>query len=786
MRRNRVLILFAVVFAMSTAVIWLGNVLANVVIDTNNELKVNVGESRVIDNGLLQSSDSATSGGITYTLITTPTNGDLVISNTGGITTLLPISQFLQTDIDGNFLVYNHASPGAEIADTFDFTVTSSIDEITDTFSIVINQPPTINNDLLTISENVSIGTFVGTVITADANAPNDSFTYTISTSEPSTAFAINSGNGDITTTSLLDFEALGATPHFTLAVQIEDSGLLTDTAVININVIDINEPPVLDDFTIPDPLPENSGSGDNVGTVPTPTDPDAGETFTYSITGGNNNPDPTFDINNNGLITVASTANLDYETTQTYDLTVQVEDSGGITDTATITINMGDVNEAPTVDPNTFTVAENSPNGTTEVGTVTASDPENDALTFSITAGDTDNVFDIDPDTGVITVAENSFLDFEALGSTMPQFSITVQIVENATTDAFTDTATIEISVTDVNEDPTVNDNSFSINENSSNTTVVGIVTASDPDADDIGLLTFGILSGNTGGAFTISNNGSNNGQITVADSNQLDYETTQSFMLGIIVTDTGGLNNTANVTVNINNLFDEAPTVNNATFTVAEGSNNGVVVGTVSATDPEFASGDELTFAITGGNTGTVFAINSSTGQITVPDTSKLDADTIPTFNLTVRATDKGGQIDTGIITINVTPLPTYYVYMPILMNNYPPIEPNNNCSQSYGIGSGTDYVFTADDTEDWYAITLTSSKNLTVILSSFEPAQGQLIVYSGSCSGLTLLGSNGNPNTTDKTLNLGVRPAGTYYIRVYSSPVTNTTYTLRVNAN
>src|SRR5690606_18106567 len=135
-------------------------------------------------------------------------------------------------------------------------------------------------------------------------------------------------------------------------------------------------------------------------------------------------------------------------------------------------------------------------------------------------------------------------------------------------------------------------------------------------------------ILSGNTGDAFAIGNNG----QITVANTNQLDYETRTSFTLGIIVTDTGSLNNTANITININNLYDENPTVSNASFFVQQGAADGVLVGTVSATDPELVSGDQLTYSIVGGNTGTVFAIGSSNGRITVPDTSKLDANTMP----------------------------------------------------------------------------------------------------------------------------------------------------------
>jgi hypothetical protein len=458
------------------------------------------------------------------------------------------------------------------------------------------------------------------------------------------------------------------------------------------------------------------------------------------------------------------------------FSLTVQASDNA-LTGSAVINININDVNEPPVTSNVTYNPNENTGNGQF-IGNVLATDPEGATLNFNIFSGNTGGAFAVGSMTGAITVSNTNQLDFE----TTPSFTLTVNVNDGVNSDV---PATVFINLVNQNEEPTVNDNSFSIAENSGNGATVGTVIATDPDAADLGNLAFGFSSGNTGNAFAIDNNG----LLTVANTGQLDYETTQSFMLGIIVTDTGGLQDTANVTVNLNNLFDEAPTVNNATFVVAEGSANGVVVGTVTATDPEFASGDALTFSITGGNTGTVFAINSSSGQITVPDTSKLDADTMPTFNLTVRAIDKGGKIDTGIITINVSALPITYIYLPSVLNNYPPIEPNNNCGQAYKIGPNSDYQFIADDTEDWYAVTLTNASNLTAILSSFEPAQGQLIMYGGICTSsgdqLILLGNNGDPSST-KSLNLGTRPAGTYYIRVYSVPITNTSYTLRVNLN
>ncbi|VAW32506.1 hypothetical protein MNBD_CHLOROFLEXI01-62 [hydrothermal vent metagenome] len=879
MRRNRIPVVFAILLSMSVVVFWLGTVLADATIEINDGLTVAEGSvDNIISSTVLSATDGITGSPtaiLTYTLVTTPTNGFLTLN---GSPSLAVNDQFTQTAVNNNWLLYTH-DDSEMLSDSFDFTVetsttitnstflititpvydqipvvddqTFSVDEnsvtgtavdtiiatdldaadaltytiiggnfgtpfavgnitgnitvdsiapldfetnqfltftvqvedlgvLTDTAVITvnlndINEAPTISGGPFTITENVANGLFVGTVITSDVDV-GDTFTYTITASDPAAAFAIGSSSGTITVSdsSLLDFET---TPTFTLTVQIEDSGTLTDTADIVITLLDANDPPVLS-AAGPFPLPENSPNGTLVGSAIIATDDDigAGDVLTYTIAAGD--PSSIFAIGgSSGQITVTNGSLLDFDTLPTsYNLTIQVIDNAGATDIEIVTINLTNVNEPPTISGGPFMLNENTANGIS-VGTVITSDVDaGDTFTYSITASDPAAAFAIGSSSGTITVSDSSLLDFE----TTPTFTLTVQIEDSG---ALTDTADIVINLDNANEIPTVNGNTFNIDENSANGTAVGTVSGSDPDAADMGNLTFGILSGNTAGAFAIANDGSNNGNITVANIIQLDFETNQSFTLGIIVTDMGGLNSTANVTININNLFDEAPTASNATFFAAEGSANGVVVGTVSATDPELASGDALTYAITSGNMGSVFAINSSSGQITVPDVSKLDSNSMPIFNLTVTVTDLGNLVDTAVITINVSPLPINTLYLPIILNNYPPIEPNNNCNQSFGIGTGTDYEFTADDTEDWYAVTLSSPGNLLVTLSSFEPAQGQLIVYAGPCSSLTALQNDGSSSTT-KVVNLTGLAAGTYYIRVFSAPITNTTYTLRVN--
>ena len=768
MRRNRVLILFAMLVATTTAVFWLGSVLAAATISVNTGLTVSEAGSSTITETLLLSEDPLAPGAIlTYTLVTTPTNGSLMLN---GTTTLTPTGQFHQSDINSALLSYLH--DGSEtLSDSFDFTVAAS-DTITNgtfliTITPVFNQIPTVNDQVFSVDENSAPTTPVGTILATDLDA-GDALTYTILNGNTGTAFevgSINSTDAAITVanTAPLDFET---NQSITFTVQVQDMGTLTDTAVITVNINDINEAPIITGTTFT--IPENSANSTPVGTV-TATDVDAGETLAYSITASD--PSTAFAIgSSSGDITVSNSNLLNYESTHTFTLTVQVEDSGGLTDSGLFIIPLSNVNEPPVVDTKTFSVNENSPNGTA-VGTVTALDPEGNSPTFTIIDGNSDNIFDIGASSDQITVLDNTLLNFEAQSS----YTLTIQ----ASDGSLTGTAITNINVLDINEVPTVNGATYSIQENSSVGTSVGTVTATDPE----GSVTFEIFSGNTSSAFAINQT---SGEITVNSSTPLNFEVTPTFNLTVRVTDNGQPTSnpqtaTAPITINLTNQ-NEMPTVNDATFSISEDSQNGAVVGTVSASDPD--AGESFTFSILGGST--VFAINPSSGQITVKDSTKLNADTMPTYNLTVQVLDSGNIPDTATITINVTALPITYVYLPMVLNNYPPIEPNNNCNQSYGIGSGTDYLFTADDTEDWYAITLTSAKNLTVILSSFEPAQGQLIVYSGSCNSLALLGNNGNPNTTEKTLNLGVRPAGTYYIRVYSSPITNTTYTLRVNIN
>jgi hypothetical protein len=95
---------------------------------------------------------------------------------------------------------------------------------------------------------------------------------------------------------------------------------------------------------------------------------------------------------------------------------------------------------------------------------------------------------------------------------------------------------ASVKVLLIKVNEVPVINNQAFSVTENSANGTNVGIVVATDPDAGQT--LTHSILSGNTYGAYALH---ASTGVLTLTISAALNFEVTPTFALVIKVQDNG-----------------------------------------------------------------------------------------------------------------------------------------------------------------------------------------------------------------------------------------------------
>ncbi|HEX7262097.1 MAG TPA: cadherin domain-containing protein, partial [Luteolibacter sp.] len=95
--------------------------------------------------------------------------------------------------------------------------------------------------------------------------------------------------------------------------------------------------------------------------------------------------------------------------------------------------------------------------------------------------------------------------------------------------------------------------------------------------------------------------------------------------------------------------------PQLSAATLAVAESAAGGTTVGVVSATDAD--AGQVLTYSIEGGNVGNRFAMDASTGAITV--NGPLNYEFISSYVLTVRVSDNGtpSAYADAAVTINVS---------------------------------------------------------------------------------------------------------------------------------
>jgi len=198
----------------------------------------------------------------------------------------------------------------------------------------------------------------------------------------------------------------------------------------------------------------------------------------------------------------------------------------------------------------------------------------------------------------------------------------------------------------------PIIVADTFSLAENSANTTIVGTIQASDADGDT---LIYSIDSGNTDQAFVLD---SSTGILTVANSAALDFENTPTFSLLVKVSD-GSLSDSATFIINLTDVDEDstttnqAPTIIAATYSIAENSANGTILGTVEASDPD---GDTLTYTIVSGNDAEAFSLDSESGELTVSTSSALDFETTPSYSLGIEVSD-GALSDSATFTINLT---------------------------------------------------------------------------------------------------------------------------------
>ncbi|XP_073093720.1 cadherin-12 isoform X2 [Manis javanica] len=398
---------------------------------------------------------------------------------------------------------------------------------------------------------------------------------YTLSGDGAGTVFTIDETTGDIHAIRSLDREEK---PFYTLraqAVDIETRKPLEPESEFIIKVQDINdnEPKFLD--------------GPYVASVP--------------------------EMSPVGVIRTAL-PNMDREVKEQYQVLIQAKDMGGqlggLAGTTIVNITLTDVNDNPPRFPKSIfhlKVPESSSIGSA-IGRIRAVDPDfgkNAEIEYNIVPGDGGNLFDIvtDEDTqeGVIKLKKQ--LDFE----TKKAYTFKVE-ASNLHLDhrfhsagPFKDTATVKISVLDVDEPPVFSKPLYTMEvyEDTPIGTIIGAVTAQDLDVGSSAVRYFIDWKSDGDSYFTIDGT-----EGTIATNELLDRESTAQYNFSIIASKVSNplLSSTVNILINVLDVNEFPPEISVPYETaVCENAKPGQIIQIVTAADRDLSpAGQQFSFRL------------------------------------------------------------------------------------------------------------------------------------------------------------------------------------------
>jgi len=528
---------------------------------------------------------------LTVTLITDVAHGTLVL-NADGSFTYLPAANYFGPD---SFTYQAHDG----LADSNIVTVSITVNPI--------NDAPVANNDYYVTDEDTPI-TIPAPGFYANDVDPDNPIYHNMynSANQFGSLDAPFDGGGTFTYTPTANFNGLAS-----FFYQITD-GQYTSMAYIYITVNPVNDAPVAqDDAYIIDE--DNPLSIPAAGVMDNDSDVD-GPSLNVSLLSDVSNG--TLVLNPDGSFEYTPDANFNGVDSFTYTLT-----DGTLSDTATVTITINAINDAPVAEDDAYSTNED-----VELVIAAPGILGNDV--------DVDSIFSIDsngqPANGTVVVqADGSFVY-----TPNANFNGVDSFVYEITDGEHSDTATVTITVNPINDVPTADNKTLTVAEGGAGN---GLFTGLDTDGD---VLTFKILTqpangtvsyNATTGAFTYTHNGGET--------------TSDSFTYAV----NDGKVDSAAATVSITvTPVNDAPTAAGATYTVQIGS---VFTRNFIRGD---ADGDPLTISIVNGpDRGSV---SIAGGQFTYTH----DGVTLDSDFFTFRVYDGQAYSPIRTIRVNFTALP------------------------------------------------------------------------------------------------------------------------------
>ena len=640
---------------------------------------------------------------LTFALVGAASAQGGTISESGGVVTYTPPAEFNTPDtgLVDTFtytIVDDGTTNGAADPQTATGTVTVTVTEV--------NDQPTADDETITTAEDTATTVTVTTLLTGDTAGPSptedgQTLTFALVGAASAQGGTISESGGVVTYTPPAEFNTPDTGLVDTFTYTIVDDGTTNGaadpqsaTGTVTVTVTEVNDQPTADDETIT--TAEDAATTVTVATLlagdtagPSPTED--GQTLTFGLNGATSAQGGTIS-ESGGVVTYTPPAEFNTPDTGLVDtFTYTIVDDGttnGAADsqtaTGTVTVTVTEMNDLPTADDETITTAEDTATTVTVAtlltGDTTGPAPTEDGqtLTFALVGAASAQGGMISESGGVVTYTPPAEFNTPDTGLVD---TFTYTIVDDGTTNGAADpqtaTGTVTVTVTEVNDLPTADDETITTAEDTATTVTVATLLTGDTTGpsptEDGQALTFALVGAASAQGGTISESGGVVTYTPPAEFNTPDTGLVDTFTYTIV--DDGTTNGAADpqtatgtVTVTVTEVNDQ-PTADDETITTAEDTSTTVTVATLLTGDTAGPSptedGQTLTFALVGAASAQGGTISESGGIVTYTpsaDFNTPDSGLVDTFTYTIvdDGTTNGAaapQTATGTVTVTVT---------------------------------------------------------------------------------------------------------------------------------
>mgnify|MGYP001174667484 FL=1 len=531
---------------------------------------------------------------------------------------------------------------------------------------VSVNDPPTFKD--FVSSSSIDENTLNVLSVTVE-DVEDDVIGYSLSGNDAEKLSI--STSGAITFKTNPDFETptdINSDNTYEITVEASDgTDTVTDDLVITILDVENEGNPIIEGLSS-----QSINENDSIGISFTVTDPQ-NDTISFSLSGVDKD---LFTLTFDGLNASLTSSSKDYELPEDSDANnvylVSVNFSDDLNTTSQeVEVSISNINDNDPVitSSGSFTVPENQQ----AVATLTATDADNDDLTFSISGGDSSDL-EI-TDSGVLTLKSNP--NFEVKNN----YSFTASVTDGL----YSASNTITVNISDVNEVPLFGAIAGEISANENIVTILTTITASDEDGDTLAYS----LTGDDSSLLSIDSSGNVSFKASPDFEVPADSNEDNIYSFAVVAND-GSLSATSpNVLVSINNLNDNAPTFVDLSTSV-EVTNGQTNVFDISTND---ADGDDVTLS-KAGTDSSVFTISDS-GSLSftsAPDfANPTDSDGDNVYKLNIVASD--GSFTTNSDEISIT----------VLEVNNPPVINDLQTSYSHSENTIEMATFSVSDPEN-----------------------------------------------------------------------------------